>query len=212
MSEAGAARSGVSGVLLAAGASSRFAGRRPKQLAPFAGEPLVRRAARTALASRLRELIAVVGFAPAMVREALAGLVLRVVENPDFRDGQASSLRTGLAAIDPAARAVLILPCDQPLLTAADLDRLITAHESAHAWIVLPRASRRRGAPTLFDRSLFGDLARLEGDAGGRQLFERLADRILEVELPDPRSLEDVDTAEDLIRLEAVTRARLPQT
>lgn len=195
-------RSAVSGVLLAAGASSRFAGPRPKQLALFEDEPLVRRAARTALASRLRELIVVVGFAPAMVREALTGLSLRVVENPDFRAGQTGSLATGLAAIDPAARAALVLPCDQPLLTADDLDRMIAAYESSAPPIVLPRAPRRRGAPALFDHTLFGDLARLEGDSGGRQLFERFADRIVEVELSDPRVLEDVDTPADLRRLQ----------
>jgi molybdenum cofactor cytidylyltransferase len=197
-----ARRSLVSGVLLAAGASSRFSGPRPKQLASFRGEPLARHAARVALASRLRELIVVVGFAPELVREALSGLVLRVVENPDFRDGQASSLHTGLAAIDPNAHAVLVLPCDQPLLTAADVDRLIAAYESTQAPIVLPATQPRRGAPALFDRSLFGDLARVEGDAGGRRLFERLSDQILEVELADPRALEDVDTAEDLRRLD----------
>lgn len=195
-------RSAVSGVLLAAGASSRFAGPRPKQLALFDEEPLVRRAARTALASRLRELIVVVGFAPAMVREALAGLPLRVVENPDFRAGQAGSLSTGLAAIDPTARAALVLPCDQPLLSADDLDRMIAAYESSAPPIVLPRAPRRRGAPALFDHTLFGDLARIEGDTGGRHLFERFTDRIVEVELSDPRALEDVDTAADLRRLE----------
>lgn len=197
-----ARRSSVSGVLLAAGASSRFGGPRPKQLALFDGEPLVRRAARTALASRLRELIVVVGFAPAMVREALAGLPLRVVENPDYRDGQAGSLATGLAAIDPTAHAVLVLPCDQPLLTASDLDRMIVAYESSGPPIVLPRAPRRRGAPALFDRTLFGDLARLQGDAGGRSLFDRFADGIVDVELSDPRALQDVDTRDDLRRLE----------
>lgn len=195
-------RSAVSGVLLAAGASSRFAGPRPKQLALFDGEPLVRRAARTALASRLRELIVVVGFAPAMVCEALSDLPLRVVENPDFRDGRAGSLTTGLAAIDPTARAVLVLPCDQPLLTASDLDRMIVAYESSGPPIVLPHTPRRRGAPALFDRTLFGDLARLRGDDGGRLLFDRFADGIVDVELSDPRVLQDVDTRDDLRRLE----------
>lgn len=195
-------RSTVSGVLLAAGASSRFAGPRPKQLALFDGEPLVRRAARTALDSRLRELIVVVGFAPAMVRDALSGLPLRVVENPDFRSGQAGSLSTGLAAVDPTAHAVLVLPCDQPHLTSGDLDRMIVAYESSGPLIVLPRAPRRRGAPALFDHTLIGDLARLEGDAGGRQLFDRFAERIVEVELSGPHVLEDVDTTDDLRRLE----------
>lgn len=197
-----ARRSTVSGILLAAGASSRFAGPRPKQLALFDGEPLVRRAASAALASRLRELIVVVGFAPVMVRDALSGLRLRVVENPDFRDGRAGSLTTGLAAIDPTARAVLVLPCDQPLLTASDFDRMIVAYESSGPPIVLPRAPRRRGAPALFDRTLFGDLAGLQGDDGGRLLFDRFADGIVDVELSDPRVLQDVDTRDDLRRLE----------
>ncbi len=191
----------VSGVLLAAGESTRMDAGQVKQLLPFAGQPLVRRLAGAALASRLSELIVVVGFAADRVRRAVAGLDVRVVENPDYRDGQSTSVKVGLAAVDPAADAAMFLPVDQPFLSSELIDRLITAYGATGGPIVLPAYGDRRGAPVLFDRSLFPELARISGDEGGRQLVRRYPDRVVTVLLESPDPLLDIDTTEEYSRL-----------
>lgn len=193
----------VWGVLLAAGRSRRFGGGLPKQLLPFEGEPLVRRAARTALASGLDGVLAVVGHAAREVEEALDGLEVRTVLNPDHAKGLASSVRAGLAAVPGEAAGALFLTADQPLLSAEIVDRLLAAFRETGGPIVLPSAEGRRGSPVLFHRSLFGELAAVQGDAGGRQVVSRHPEAVVEVPLESATPLEDVDSPEDYRRLTA---------
>lgn len=182
---------------MAAGESTRMGEGRVKQLLPFHGEPLVRRAARTALASHLNELIVVVGCAGDAVREALAGLDVRIVDNPDYRAGQSTSVKAGLSAVDPAADAVLFIPVDHPFLAASVINQLISVFAETDGPIVVPAYRGQPGAPVLLDRSLFPELAEITGDEGGRQLFEQHSDEIVTVPLTDERPLLDVDTPDD---------------
>ena len=46
-----------------------------------------------------------------------------VVTNPDYRDGQATSLAAALHAVDDASEAAVILLADQPGVTADDVAR-----------------------------------------------------------------------------------------
>ncbi len=191
----------VSGVILAAGPSRRFPGR-VKQLLEIEREPLVRRVTREALQSGLHEILVVVGCEAARVQTALSGLPVRVVENPDYECGQSSSVQAGLEAIHARASGALFIPSDQPFLTAPIIDALLAAYrKSPAARIVLPCYRGRRGAPVLWDRSLFGALNRIAGDQGGRQLLHRHRAAILQVELKEERPLLDIDCPEDLDRL-----------
>lgn len=195
----------VWGVLLAAGKSVRLGEGRVKQLLPFHGEPLVRRTARTALASHLSELVVVVGYAGDAVREALAGLDVRIVDNPDYRAGQSTSVKAGLAAVDPAADSVVFIPVDHPFLTTSVIDQLIAAFAETGGPIVVPAYRGQRGAPVLLGRSVFPELAEITGDEGGRQLFEQYGDKIVTVPLNSQRPLRDIDTPADYRDLRAMS-------
>ena len=190
----------ISGVVLAAGPSTRFVARDPKQLAEIAGEPLVLRVVRTALASRLSEVIVVVGHQASRVRAAIAGHPVSIVENTAFSQGQSTSVRAGLSKVDPGAAAAMFIPVDQPDLTGSVLDALIDTYQSTDAMIVVPSFRGRRGAPVLIDRSLFAELKSIGGDSGGRQIFSRYEDRIVEVAMSSDKALRDVDRVEDLDR------------
>lgn len=200
----------VSAVLLAAGGSERFSGDVPKQLALFRGDPLVRRAARAALASGFAEVLVVTGFRADEVEAALGGLEVTLVRNPDWAAGQSTSVRAGLARVSPGSCAALFLTCDQPGLTAEVLDRLIGAYRATRGPIVLPVFRGRRGSPVLFDRSLFAELMGITGDTGGRQVVRRYPDRVVEVTLDSETALVDVDTVEELEALSDIIPPRSP--
>ncbi len=195
------ATSWVSGVLLAAGRSRRFGVERPKQLAEFEGEALVRRAARRVLESRLDELVVVVGHCAAEVEAALAGLSVKFARNRAYAAGQSTSVRVGVKALDQRASAALFLPCDQLHLQARHLDQLIELWLAEAPLLVVATCKGRRGLPTLFARQLFADLLELEGDEGGRQILGRHEADLRSVELDDPWALVDIDTEADLERL-----------
>ncbi len=198
-----ASPSTVSGIVLAAGASRRFAGEMPKQLLEIEGEPLVRRAVARALEARFLEVIAVVGHRADAVRAALDGLPARIVENRAFAEGQSTSVVTGLRSVDPTACAAMFMPCDQPFLTGAVLDTLIAAYERTSGPIVVPAFEGRRGAPVTFARSLFAELETIGGDVGGRSILPRHEHEIVAVELDGGRPLLDINTPEDYDKLTA---------
>jgi len=191
----------VAGVVLAAGRSRRFGGERPKQLAEIEDRPLVRRVTEAAMSSRLAQVIVVLGHAARAVEEVLEGLDCVRVVNPDHARGLSTSVRRGLAAADPRARAAIFLPADQPWLDAVLIDALLGVYAATGGPIVAPTYRGRRGAPVIFDRQVFAELRALEGDVGGREVLKRRADEVVRLEIGNPRALDDVDTPDDLDRL-----------
>ncbi len=184
----------TAGIILAAGASSRFGGF--KQVLEFRGKPLVRYAAEAALAAGLLPVVVVTGNQTEQVRKALEGLPLNFSHNPDWESGQSSSIRAGLQALDPAVGAAIFLLADQPLVTPDLLQALIAHHSASLAPIVAPLVDGQRANPVLFDRFLFAALSALQGDSGGRQLFSRC--RPTWIPWLDRSILIDVDSPEDL--------------
>lgn len=185
----------VSGVVLAAGLSTRFetGTDKPKQLYRIGSESLVRRVCRAALKSSLGEVILVTGHATGGVRSEVADLDLRTVHNPAYAEGQSGSVRCGLAAVADDAEGAMFLPVDQPGLDAAAIDRLLGGFDGP-ASIVVPTFQGRRGAPVTFGRDWFARLNGLRGDEGARRLLRELAPRVNELELDSERPLVDIDT------------------
>lgn len=188
----------VSAVILAAGSSTRFAGETPKQLTVVDGVSMVRRVAREALASKASEVIVVTGFQQARVAADVKGLATHVVYNRRFQQGLSTSVRTGLWAVSDRSSAVLFIACDQPHLDTASLDLLVEAYRRGRGSILVPAYRGRRGAPVLFDRKFFAELAAITGDEGGRQVLLRHPTEVGEVELHDEAPLHDFDTVEEL--------------
>ncbi len=198
----GAGRPFVSGVILAAGASTRMG--RPKQLLEIAGRPLLQHVVDAALAASLDEVIVVLGHRADEVEAALAlGGRARAVVNADFADGQITSLRRGLAATNPDARAAAILLGDQPSLHSEAIDHMVAAFLASGARAarpVYPDARGRPGHPVLLAREIFPELEDLHGDQGARTLFCEQRPDVLEIAVagkPPP----DIDTPDDFARI-----------
>jgi molybdenum cofactor cytidylyltransferase len=183
----------VTGIVLAAGRSTRFGSGLPKQLHKVHGETLVCRIARIALGSKLRQIVVVAGHRAAEVGAAVAGLAVEVVINSDFAEGQATSVRMGLSRIEPEAEAAMFIPCDLSNLTAETIDKLIAVYGESDGPIVVPVFEGKRYAPVLFDCSLFDEIDGITGDQGARQLFPAHQAEIVEVEFESRRPFEDLD-------------------
>ncbi|QLH80884.1 nucleotidyltransferase family protein [Halosimplex pelagicum] len=186
----------VAGVLLAAGDSDRF-GERDKLLATLDGGPLVRHAARTLADAEVGPVAAVVDPGSTGVRDALAGLDVAVVGNPDAAAGQAASVRHGVAWARDRADAVVFALGDMPRVDPETVDRLVAAYRDGRGSALAAGYEGERGNPVLFDGRHFDALAAVEGDTGGRAVFER-ADDAAVVETGDPGVRLDVDRPGDL--------------
>ena len=187
----------ISAVLLAAGGSRRM-GDRHKLLEPVGGVPLVRHAADRLLASGVDEVVAVLGARSDAVSAAVQGLGLRLVENPLWSEGMASSLRAGLRAASPKADAILLAFADMPEITPTLIDRLLAAFDPEEGReIIRPLAANGRpGHPVLFGRRFFEALSTLTGDAGAREVVREHAEFLVDIQAEDDAPIIDLDTPE----------------
>lgn len=187
----------VGAVLLAAGRASRMgeaAGH--KLMAEFDGEPLVRKMARTALASKTAQKVVVTGHRAGDIAAALADLDVKLVDNPAFGSGMASSLQAGLRALDGDIAGALVLLGDMPALTSDHLDKLIEAFAAADGEAIVRACDGGiRGNPVILPREAFDDAMALSGDVGARTLVESGAWPVRDVDI-GPAARLDVDTAE----------------
>jgi len=186
--------SSVAGIVLAAGRATRFGS--PKQLLPWGDTTLAAHCVRVALDAGLDPIIVVLGHAAEQVEKALSGLPARLVFNPDFADGQSTSLRAGVAALPSRTGAALCLLADQPLVTPELIHAIVRAHRRTLAPAAVPVFEGRRGNPVCLDKALFRELEDLGGDEGGRSLLEKYQKALATV--PASRAiLYDIDRVED---------------
>lgn len=196
-----AAQISVAVVLLAAGKASRMGeGGAHKLLAEFDGVPLVRLSALTAAASDTSAVIVVTGHRRGDIEQALGGLALEQVYNPDYASGMASSLVAGVGT--PAAQradGVLVMLADMPGVTSDDLKTLIAAFRAANGQAIVRAVSGgKRGNPVILPRAVLNAVMRLEGDVGARHIIETAGLPVTDVDIGEAAHL-DVDTPEAVV-------------
>ena len=191
----------VSGLILGAGASQRLGP--PKQLLPFRDTTMLGWVVRqTQRATRVDEVVVVLGRAADEVRERVDFGTARVVENKVFTEGCSSSYRAGLTAVNPDSQAIMIILGDQPGITPEVIDKLAEEWRQTEALIALCSYNGRKGHPMIFSRAMFDQLEELHGDKAAWKLVDANADRVLEVHLDLPFP-DDINTAADFERITA---------
>jgi molybdenum cofactor cytidylyltransferase len=185
----------ISGVVLAAGTASRFGS--TKQLTLVDGKPLAQHAVDALAAAGVDEILVVTGHDADAV-EAVIALPshARFVRNPNFRDGQATSLAAAFHEVDDGSEAAVVLMADQPGVSPLMIDALIEGFRRTRKQIV--RAAFRDGpGPALLSREIYAEAGHLHGDVGARVLMASHPEWVEEVAVNGdvPR---DIDTPSDL--------------
>ncbi len=189
----------IAGVVLAAGTSSRLG--RPKQLLAYQGSPLTQHVIDAAIAAGLDDVIVVLG---ERAEDMLAQLVLpapaRALLNPDYLQGQSSSLRAGLRAAGPDVRAAVILLGDQPTVGVEAIRAVMAEYERRGGPVVRATYGGAPGHPVLIDRGVWSQVEAIRGDFGARKLLSDHPEWVVAVAVAGERP-HDVDSWEDYQRL-----------
>ena len=179
-------------IILAAGASTRLG--RPKQLLPWQGVTLLQHAVKTALTVTTQPVV-VIGANGEHLAAALDPGQVKLVFNPNWQQGIASSIRCGLQALlnrTPEPDQVIFMVCDQPFVTPELLLDLINEQQKSRKPIVASAYADTRGIPALFDRSLFPQLLDLQGDTGARKIIMQYGGDVASVTFE--KGAYDIDT------------------
>lgn len=185
-------------MILAAGESKRMGEK--KELLPVEGVPMVRMVVEKVLASwKVDEVIVVLGDGANEVGAALSGIDdgrIEFVGNQRYAEGMGTSLAAGVRACSWGSETFVVVLADAPFFSSDTVDALIDANARGGR-IAVPVFKGRRGHPVLLDGSYREELEALSGDAGARDILERDADEIVEIEVEDDWFLVDIDSRDD---------------
>lgn len=190
----------VAAIVLAAGGSRRLG--RPKQLEPWGDTNLLGHVVATTKTFPVDEVWVVIGHDSERILEETDLGDAGIIENPEWEEGIASSIRVAFDALTRLSRCerALIVIGDQPDVSADVVTALLESHESAGKPVTVPKYRYSWGNPVLVDRSLWSRLMSLDGDEGAQRLWQAHPEWVNEVWLSDvpPR---DVDTESDVVEL-----------
>lgn len=180
----------VAGLILAAGAGTRYGG--PKADVVLGGATLLERAVATADAALLSPILAVVATGREVPPPA------RAVRNDDPSAGLSRSLKLGLGALPQSSAAAVVMLADQPTVRAPLLCSLLAAR--GRRPVVATQADGVVGPPALIERRAFALVDELSGDTGLRDVLRRRAADMVAT-ITTTVALADVDTPDDLAAL-----------
>jgi molybdenum cofactor cytidylyltransferase len=190
----------IGAVVLAAGTSSRMG--EPKQLLRLGERTVLGQTLDNLRNTHIEQIVLVLGFVAEKIARQIDLGGFTLVINDQFREGMGSSLRSGIAALNPEVNAALIVLADQPFVRPATLDQLIDGYVESCAQIAIPTYRGFRGNPVLLDRSVFAEVMELTGDIGCRAIFGDHTEGIVKVPVDDVGILLDIDNKSDFERLQ----------
>ena len=190
----------VAAVILAAGGSRRLG--RPKQLEPWGDTNLLGHVVARTNEFPVEEVWVVVGHEADRILEETDLGGAGVIENPEWEEGIASSIRVGLDTLTRLSKCeqALIVIGDQPAVPVEVVDELLASHARSDRPVSVPKYRYTSGNPVLVDRLLWPRLMSLEGDQGAGRLWQAHPEWVNEVWFSEtaPR---DVDTERDVAEM-----------
>ena len=191
----------LAAIVLAAGESTRMG--QPKALLPWGGVPLVRHQVDLLAAQpAVDQLIVVVGALVDEVQATLDSTPARVVTNPRFREGRATSLAAGARALKGRPTSVLVVSVDQPLAPEL-LDPLVTAWQAEPDALLRPTFAGRSGHPLIVPADVVPELAQVtEATQGLRAVVTRHRHRLRSVPVESELAVLNLNTPADFAAAE----------
>jgi len=187
-------------IVLAAGGSSRMG--KAKQLLHISAKTLLMHTIDEARNILPDAVYVVTGAHATSIEVELNESHVHLCYNPNWQEGMASSIKSGLKAAlqaNPAIKGCLICVCDQPFLSTAILSGLISKHKENSSAIIASAYRDTIGVPVLFDRQFFPLLMELKGQEGAKKLLNSKYQQVVHV--PFPKGDIDIDTPDDYANL-----------
>lgn len=201
--ESARGKPGVAGLILAAGRGKRFRGGH-KLSASLGDKPVLRHVVENALATKLDPVVVVLGCDAQWGLKAIEGVQdkrMRVVFNPLWEGGKASSIEVGLREVPYLALGVVSLLGDMPMVKPWLIDRVIEEFEISGKLtfpVIASPDGPKKGYPTAFPRELFGEIRRLTGDDTAMSAVREHWAEAVKIPIEEAWTQADVDTPEDL--------------
>ena len=186
----------IAAVILSAGESSRMG--RPKALLPIDGQTFIERIVAALKQGGLERIIVVLGFNAEEMRHKIDHLPVEIAVNPDYKQGQLSSLQTAIRYLesDQNCDGMMVHLVDHPYIDANLVGAMLRKFKESASLIVVPRHQGKRGHPVIFSRALFGELLNAPMNQGAKAVVNGHRAETLEIDTDDVGITLDIDTPE----------------
>jgi molybdenum cofactor cytidylyltransferase len=164
----------------------------------YKGKSLLQYSAGEAIRSGIGRVIIVLGANASALMEHVNQPGLQVIENSNWEEGMASSMRCGIKMLeetDPGCDAAILMVCDQPYVTASLLNELVARQKETGKLIITSDYGDSIGPPALFHKLIFPELLQLKGDAGARSVVNQHKNEMATILFPG--GIVDIDTTAD---------------
>ena len=174
--------------ILAAGESRRMG--QPKALLSYNGKTFAEHLVSAARHERVGLTRIVLGAQAGEIRSRLPLDATWILENPNWQQGQLSSIQAVIRSLPGETEGLILCPVDHPLISRFLVAQLIQEFDSTEKQIVLPTYKGKRGHPAIFRVSLYGELLAASPEVGAR-----------EVVWAHPKDVREVETDEEAVVL-----------
>ena len=190
----------ISAVVLAAGLSRRMG--RSKPLLELNGRTVIEHVLeRVRAVEEISSIIVVTGHAGERVAAVVRAQPVEIVYNTNYEKGEMlSSVQAGLRALPDGVDAIMIVLCDQPLISPGTMSALAQAWSQRRPRVLLPRFEGKHGHPIVLGAEGIGEILALPMDATLKDYTSRQVRSTIELDVDDPEILRDLDTPQDLAR------------
>ena len=185
----------IGAIILAAGESKRMGF--PKMLLPLNGKTMLENVIRNVEGSDVEDILVILGGGPETLKEIVNNSSAKYCFNENYTSGMLSSVQCGFRNLTADVDAILVFQGDQPLITAAIVNKVIEVYRAADKGIVIPTYNKKRGHPILIDKKYRNEIEKLDAREGLRSLSSLVPDDVLEIETNSAGILRDFDTYHD---------------
>ncbi len=190
----------VSGIVLAAGLSTRFGS--PKALADIHGKPAIAFLLEKLIQTKLSKIIIVLGANSEEIQPFIfKHTMIQVVYNKHYKFGQTSSVQSGLNLLSARSNGFMLLPVDGPFVKVSTIDSLIDHFMMHRPSILIPAFENRKGHPPVIDTKFKEQIQRLDHSQGINSIFQTHTKEIQTLEFQDPGVRQTFNTPEELSRI-----------
>ena len=189
-------------IVLAAGKSTRY-GKSNKLFSEINNKPLILHTVNEIVNSKVKKIIIVTGSDHKEICSILKGFNVVIIHNQNYETGISSSISTGIVHLPKNSFSTMICLADMPLLTTNDYNNIIDFHQQngGVSRIVAPYRKKTIGNPVIFGKDYFKQLCSLNGDKGGKEIFDNNSKYLVKFNTKSEGFYFDIDNKNDFLKL-----------